>query len=185
LIDLFISSNLEEDIISLIYDSYLDSKKKNICISGGNSLLNLYKKLNTNPKFLQNTFYLSDERDIDLNNTKSNFYNIRNTLFHNKNYEKNFIYFKTYLNQKDCILEYENSLKFNKSSFFDFSLIGVGEDGHIASLFDNENLISKENILYTNSKFHLYNRYTIGINFLAKSKKIFLFFYWKKKKNYF
>lgn len=107
------------------YTNVLNKKELNIVLPGGSTPLSFYKKLNDEYKEdFKINIWLSDERltknkilknEFQLNkNIRSNNFNIN--LF----YEKKGIY---------DIYKIKNS--------FDFVFLGVGEDGHVASIFPN------------------------------------------------
>ena len=86
------------------------------------------------------------------------------------------------INPKKIALEYEKKIKkyFNgKKISFDLTLLGVGNDGHIASLFENNiNKMNKKNVDFVIRKD--FKRITLTIKCINNSKNIFL---WAPKKN--
>ncbi len=81
--------------------------------------------------------------------------------------------------------EYEKRIKkyFNgKKISFDLTLLGVGNDGHIASLFENNiNKKNKKNVDFVIKKD--FKRITLTIKCINNSKNIFLWAPGKKKNN--
>ena len=77
---------------------------------------------------------------------------------------------------KESSLDYEKKIKkyfLNKNISFDITLLGVGEDGHIASLFKkNINKKSHKNVDFVKRKDFF--RITLTLKCLNNSKSIFL-----------
>ena len=88
-------------------------------------------------------------------------------------------------NLKKISQEYEKKIKkyFNgKKISFDLTLLGVGNDGHIASLFENNiNNKNKKNVDFVIKKD--FKRITLTIKCINNSKNIFLWAPGKKKNN--
>ena len=65
------------------------------------------------------------------------------------------------------------------------AFIGVGNDGHIASIFrDSKILKKKSDLIYLiKKKNENFNRITLSINYISNISNIFLIVYGKKKRN--
>ena len=81
------------------------------------------------------------------------------------------------------VTEYRKSIRryFKKRKIsFDIFLLGMGNDGHVASIFPNSKEIKKKFIVnYVNKKD--FKRITLGMNIINNSKNIFLWLNTKKK----
>jgi 6-phosphogluconolactonase len=54
---------------------------------------------------------------------------------------------------------------------FDFSLLGIGEDGHFASLFRMEDILNSDLVFVNSIGHHLHKRITMSIPLILNSKK--------------
>jgi 6-phosphogluconolactonase len=141
----------------------------NILISGGTSFIPTLKIISL--KNTQLNFYLTDERDVKNCSSDSNLYSYNKLKYTNMS-------FSGFIPEKDSkktINNYEAKLPKN---YFDLCLLGVGEDGHIASIFPNEcDFIYDSNYsFYCKSDYHQHNRFSLNLNYIKKSKTIVLYF---------
>ena len=84
-------------------------------------------------------------------------------------------------------LEYQNKIKKyfkNKKIKFDICLLGMGNDGHVASIFPNTNILKKRFIVSSVDRRD-YKRITIGLKIINNSKRIFLWLSNKSKTSIF
>ena len=149
-----------------------DKTIKNIFLSGGKSLniiksnlsiLNLRRKIN---------IYLTDERvtkkKLYLNSIKFKKIKIKKV-----NFKDNFN-----LNNLKNLNQINNLIPKKKY----ISILGVGEDGHIASIFNlKERLVLNKSIILTKKSDEDFFRISLSYEYLSKSNKIFLIFSNKKK----
>jgi len=174
----------QENMINFIFNKIKkinnSSKFFNFIISGGSStkliIKNLYKlKIN----FFNWRIFLSDDRII-----KSN--NLRNDEFLKKNFLKKIIYKKNnFINYNKKIIshkflnEYKKKLKVK---FFHLSILGFGNDGHVASIFANSFKKNSSCYFIKNSPIYPQKRVTMSLKLLNKSKQIMLIASRRKKK---
>lgn len=162
--------------------SFIKSLHPNtIAISGGNTPKNIYKAMSKLSPVTTFTFYQVDERYVPKNHPDSNQKMIRATLnpkiFHN---------FDTSLPVQQAMKKYKKDLQklpgWPKKTF-DLCILGIGEDGHIASLFpDSKALTSKAKIAHTTTKkFAVKDRLTITFPIILKSKNILVLLEKKSK----
>lgn len=120
-----------------------------IALPGGSTPMPILKLLAKEKLDWQRVFfYLTDERIVEIDNQENNF-NRLNKFFFSK---INSISFPMYTGEisptescENYIKELEKLEQFNKTPRFDLIVLGMGEDGHIASLFPNSALLSEQN----------------------------------------
>ena len=173
-----------------IFKREIDKKKKSksrlsFVLTGGSSPINLYKKLaKSNIDWSNIDLFWGDERFVSNKSKNSNF-KLANDLFIKKVKIKkqNLFYINTKrkdINQSS--VEYQNKIKNyfkNKKIKFDICLLGMGNDGHVASIFPNTNILKKKSIVSPVNRGD-FKRITIGLKVINNSKKIFL---WLSKKS--
>ncbi len=157
-------------------------------LTGGTSPVNLYKNLaqeKTIP-WEKIDFFFTDERLVPKNSKYSNINMCRKNLLKKIPVLNNQIYEIDIDKKKLNVIanKYNKKIKKyfrNKKVSFDLTLLGVGKDGHIASLFKNN--ISKrikKNVDFVNRKD--FGRITLTLKCINNSKNIFLWVPGHKKK---
>ena len=132
-------------------------------------------------------FFIGDERYVDSKSRYSNFNMCNKFLLSKININKNQIFQINTNNDsiKKDVLDYHKKIDkyFDKKKIsFDLVLIGVGEDGHIASLFkENINPKTKKIVDFINKKD--FSRITLTLPVLNSSNYIFIWTPGKKKFN--
>ncbi len=133
--------------------------KFTIVLSGGQTSSLLIGKL-AQPEWRDQTpweivhIFFADERCVPPDNEESNYKNIYdNLLRHIPIPEKNIHRIKGEKDPAKETLRYakeiQHHLKFKKTKFFDWVLLGIGEDGHTASLFPGQKVIKSKNLCET------------------------------------
>ena len=171
------------DIINLLIKE-TKSKKINLIISGGNSPTKFLDKFTEKKSLVKNTsLFLTDERLIK-KNSHTNFNKVNKIFKKKKIFKKIHTYNSNSLKLKNR-KKISNLLKKKKI----ISLIGVGKDGHIASIFSKSKKIKDLLNISKAPNLHLTEklgkpkclRITMNISMILKSKKIFLIINSKKK----
>jgi len=163
------------------------SKRFSFVLTGGVSPIKLYKNLAKIKKINWENidFFIGDERYVNERSKSSNI-NLCKKYFLNKiNISKKQI-FNIPTNSgsiKKDTENYEKIIKkylFNKKKSFDLILLGIGEDGHIASLFKkNINKNNKKYVDFVRKKD--FSRITLTIKCINQCNSIFLWAPGKKK----
>ena len=128
-----------------LFRSKLQNNKKrrfSFVLTGGDSPVKLYKYLAKNKKinWKKIDFFIGDERYVNEKSRDSNIMMCKKYLLNHKKISKNQIY-KIDTNNKDIkksTNNYEKKINqyFKKRKVsFDLILLGIGNDGHIASIF--------------------------------------------------
>lgn len=165
---------------------------KNKCVwavSGGGSILKIYDSLyNRKEEFLEleeNIIVLwVDERHVPHSNQHSNF-GTAISYFWNNFERAELIPVPYYKDLQQSIDQYKQKFMDFKIDVggIDITILGMGEDGHTASLFPNSEALRERQKLVTgieNSNLK-HNRTTLTYPLINSSNHIFLFFYGKKK----
>ena len=158
-------------------------------LTGGKSPIKLYKRLAKNNKipWKKIDFFIGDERYVKENSKYSNIWMCKKYLLNKIKISDRQIY-KISTNQnslKKDLQNYEQRIKryfLNKKVTFDLTLLGIGHDGHIASLFKNNiNKKSRNDVGFV--KMENFSRITLTLKCLNNSKSIFLWAPGKEKSN--
>ena len=156
-------------------------KPSKICLTGGKFGRHFLKELDViNYSATLEDFYITDERLCD-DKEQQNAVSILTGLKRLKNFEPS--RFVPFLQAEDPILTYkiidEKLCKYN----FDYAVLSLGEDGHLAGHFENSNLLNDNRFCFTSEALKKpKTRISFSIDFLKKSKKIVLAIYGEKKK---
>ncbi|WP_121514748.1 MULTISPECIES: 6-phosphogluconolactonase [unclassified Petrotoga] len=149
------------EAVNLIYNLYEESIEKNklftIMLSGGRTPLPVYEKLATEYKDKINWekvhIFWGDERYVDQKSDDSNYKWAYDLLISKINIPTNNVHrIKTELPIEKASQEYEKEI-INffgvQNPVFDLILLGIGEDGHTASLFPSSDSLKESKKLFT------------------------------------
>ena len=124
-----------------------------VALSGGNTPKRLYQLL-ASPEFSRNIpwnnifLFWSDERFVPQKDADSNYRMVKeNLLDHISIPLKNIFPMPVNSTAKEGAKEYEATIRHffnNKKNIFDWLLLGVGEDGHTASLFSDTAILKEK-----------------------------------------
>ena len=163
-----------------------NKKRLSLVLTGGSSPKRLYKRLSqANIDWSDIDIFWGDERFVSQRSKNSNFNLAKNLLLKNiKIKKKNLFFIKTNkIKIEKSALKYENDIKKyfkSKKIKFDIVLLGMGTDGHIASIFPNSRDLKEK---FISKPIHRkdFDRITLGLNIINNSKKIFLWLNNRKK----
>ncbi len=150
-----------------------------IALSGGSTPKAIYALLAKQPVDFSNvTFYEVDERYVPRDHPNSNFKMINTALgLPLQGKAKGFVAFDTSLPIADCVSDYEQKLQQIPNQTFDLCILGMGPDGHIASLFPSSAALSETRRLTahtTTDRFARRDRLTITLPMILASRKLLL-----------
>lgn len=134
----------------------------NIGISGG-SAGEIIQFLNKSEEWFKKEFWLIDERLVDYESKHSNY---------------------------GCLKKLGKNLKINGLSisvklpdYLDTVIMGVGRDGHFASIFGSEDINQKSDIINSKTNNHqVTNRISLSFNYLLKSHAVMIILIGPEKK---
>ncbi len=141
------SESMNASLANLIAERLTDAIGKrgqaSLVVSGGNTPRKLFARLSTVQLDWQKvTITLADERWTDVTSEQSNEYMVRNALLINFASDANFIGLKSdHHHALDAVQTCSDALA-NIRQPFDIVLLGMGDDGHTASLFPGVNELS-------------------------------------------
>ena len=162
----------------------------NIALSGGKTPILMFEKLSklTNLNWTKVNIFLVDERYISLDNENSNFNMINKHLLNNIDIPSENIKNINYLNDiNEAVKEYKNKIvkefslsKEKPNPVFDLIHLGIGDDGHTASIFNPQKVNNEELIDITQGE--QFDRITFTYKILNHAKNILFLATGDKKK---
>lgn len=169
-----LSEHLVADILSIANESIKKNSKFSIVLAGGNSFLDSYKILReSNSDWKKWHIYIGDERCLPINDKERNDKIINDVWLNNdKIPKKNINFIKAELGIKNAVQQYETIL--NNITSFDLVLLGMGDDGHTASLFPNHSYDQDKSVVAEyNSPKYPKERISLSYSRLNNSKNVF------------
>jgi len=166
--------------------------KTGMCIlglSGGSTPQTIYDALGEeNIDWQKVWIFLVDERYVDPQNPQSNQRLIRETLLaHAPIPEEQMLFFDTTLPIEECMAQYTQGFKEMITEYLPHIVVlGMGEDGHIASLFPplpEEALGDQRYVVHTQTdRFAVHDRVSLALNPLAAAQEVLMLLKGKGKK---
>lgn len=167
---------LSQAIFDYIMQTLKTKSQIVIAVSGGKSPIPLFTKLsNLELPWEKITITLVDERVVSPQDLDSNENLVRTYLLQSNAQKAKFIGIISDINDaKKCLDNINNNIK-----TIDLAILGMGEDGHTASIFPNmpeldEALHTKNKYLITNPISAKYQRITLSLNGLVNISRLFL-----------
>jgi len=177
-----------QEIHSRVLKNASQGKIFRLALSGGSTPGPIYRKLTEQdiPWELVE-IYLVDERYVPIDHPYSNYRMIRESLLDHV-HPKKVVYFDTSLPIEECLQKYESNLYQDQKKFFDLILLGIGIDGHTASLFPGSLALEEKHrwVAHTTTdQFDVRDRLTLTFSALESSKEIFFLMKGEEKKKNF
>ena len=182
--------SLINDFIEIFKREIIKKKKKrkrlSFVLTGGPSPVKLYKKLaDANIDWANVDLFWGDERFVSKNSKYSNYKLVYESLIKKINISnKNLFSFKTKnIKIEKSALKYETDIKkyFKRKKIkFDIFLLGMGNDGHIVSIFPNSDELKQKFVVKPVFRKD-FKRLTLSLNIINSSNKIFLWLNSKSK----
>ncbi|NXN48910.1 G6PE protein, partial [Rynchops niger] len=180
-------SHLASDIEKIASQTVAQSGQFHLALSGGSSPVVLFQRLARHHyafPWKHTHIWLVDERCVPLTDTESNFFSLHNHLLQNVRVP----YFNVHpmpvhLNQRLCVEEDGGTELYAKeimalvaNASFDLVLLGVGTDGHTASLFPrSENgLEGAQTVVLTESPVKPHQRMSLSLPLINKARQVFV-----------
>lgn len=152
-------------------DIFKTARQVNIALSGGQTPLPLYQALaKSNFPFDKITFYQVDERYLPHDDPHSNYRMIFDNLVSPT--AAKFHYFDTGLPLSEALKKYSEEIS---NITFDLTILGIGSDGHFASLFPNSPALNEKQALTAHTvtdQFDVKDRLTLTPPPILASKNI-------------
>ena len=169
-------SDLDDALLTLFNN--LHQPISRIVLSGGSTPTSFYKRLSkTDIKWSNYEITLSDERDVEILDPLSNEGSIK-AIINNNSFNNSFI----------SLVKEGAQSRLDLIKSYDLCILGMGDDGHIASIFPNmsnlsEALHHKSSLINLNDGYPDVSRLTMTLNEINKSKQIILLIKGEKKFN--
>ncbi|NXI42633.1 G6PE protein, partial [Galbula dea] len=180
-------SQLASDIEETAGTAVARSGQFHLALSGGSSPVVLFRRLARHHyafPWKHTHIWLVDERCVPLTDTESNFFSVHNHLLQSIRVP----YFNVHpmpvhLSQRLCVEEDRGTELYAKeimalvaNASFDLVLLGVGTDGHTASLFpqSESGLEGAPTVVLTESPVKPHQRMSLSLPLINKAKQVFV-----------
>ena len=149
-------------LLDLISSEINDSENYSLGLSGGTTPKFFYELFAEKYKNYSNIYlWTVDERHVDINDDKSN-QRMINSIFSNSNL--NIIEYSYEEDPRHSAKNYTTKV-FNKFDKFNAAILGVGEDGHIASLFPNTTALDADEKGFVHNEVNILTRWRVTSTF--------------------
>ena len=149
-------------LLDLISSEINDSENYSLGLSGGTTPKFFYELFAEKYKNYSNIYlWTVDERHVDINDDKSN-QRMINSIFSNSNL--NIIEYSYGEDPGQSAKNYTAKV-FSKIDKFNAAILGVGEDGHIASLFPNTTALDADEKGFVHNEVNILTRWRVTSTF--------------------
>ena len=170
---------LREDLLDSLSSSY----KFNLALSGGSTPISFFDYMQSNPLNATkhwNVFWV-DERMVSSTDERSNAKYPISTWIKNETKAKSFPVDTSLSTAEQSTINYRLVLESECESQLDYIILGMGSDGHTASIFP-ANEESNDSVFWCNHPTDGTQRISMNYNLLAKAKKLVLLIQGKQKR---
>ncbi|MFC5047737.1 6-phosphogluconolactonase [Aquimarina hainanensis] len=189
-------SDYDAVAVSLLKHQFIKlQQKKNkitVALSGGNTPLPILAELaKENLSWEKFHFFMVDERCVSIDDAQSNFGNIKKIFFDNVSsscysmVDEKFTFDESIKEYEDLLLK---EVELDKEvPVFDLIVLGMGEDGHVASLFPETIALSEQKRIVVRNNVPQLNmdRITLTYPVLLNAKETMIMIKGKKKRQVF
>jgi 6-phosphogluconolactonase len=156
-----------------------------LALSGGSTPASVYEALSQKKEidWSRVEVFIVDERYVPLENPKSNAKMITDSLI--SKVTTNFYPWDTSLSTEEALANYTDLISKREEPYFDIIILGIGEDGHTASLFPGDKLLLESEKLVGHSQTQVHDikdRLTLTFPSITSSKNILILLKGEKKK---
>lgn len=177
-----LDQQLAEQITSILSKAIADHGKASIAVSGGSTPKGLFKILSEQAiDWSKVSITLADERWVDFDDEASNTRLVHDNLLQNKAKSANFFHLKQPGDLSEEVLAELNTAADKQILPLDVLILGMGEDGHTASLFPCSEQIkdglSEDNdnaLMFVQPTTAPHSRISFTFKTLSQSKNVFL-----------
>ena len=149
-------------LLELISSDINNSENYSLGLSGGNTPKFFYKLFAEKYKDYSNIYlWTVDERHVDINDENSN-QRMINSIFSNSNL--NIIEYSYEEDPSHSAKNYTTTV-FSKVDKFNAAILGVGEDGHIASLFPDTSALNADEKGFVQNEVNILTRWRVTSTF--------------------
>jgi len=173
-----LTNSLCERVASVLNEAITERGKATLVVSGGRTPKPLFEKLSQTPlPWSKVTILLADERWVLPDSDDSNDKLIKTVLLKNKAAQARYLgLFTAHQSAKNAVLS--QSQRIGALPTFDVVILGMGADGHTASLFPccdelEVGMTSKEAVVATQPKSAPYERLSLTRQRLLDSRHVF------------
>lgn len=179
-----------EDLVSILETGIKTRGRASLVVSGGRTPLALFKQLsNTDLPWDKVDITLADERWVSEDHEASNTSLVKNNLIQNKAAAARFVELRSDVEDANDGINLAERHLASMSQPFDALILGMGEDGHTASLFpcseqvkDGLDMSSGRTCIAVQPTTAPHQRISLTLPALLNSRHIFLHLTGEKKK---
>lgn len=186
-----LTSAFADDLVSILKTGIRTRGRASLVVSGGRTPLALFKQLSeTDLEWDKVDITLADERWVDEDHSDSNTSLVKNNLIKNKASAARFVELKSESSDANEGVNAAEAALASMSQPFDALILGMGEDGHTASLFpcseqinDGLDMSSGRTCIAVQPTTAPHQRISLTLPALLNSRNIFLHLTGEKKKH--